>query len=184
MSYDKDSPLAEDIIASDDPIEALRNLGRRGIFVHDPAFYSRMHHGTTGKLNLAPPFWGGIAIVLDHCGDLTVHPYVFIDDFAIVYTHEHDPTTELKFWEPISVPKEIGSFVYIGPRSTIWASCKVIGEGAVIQPGSHVFGDVEPWEIVGGCPAEHFGWREKSEEKINDLKQLIERPDINEEEDE
>jgi len=177
MAYDKDNPLADDIIASEDPAEALRNLGRRGIFVHDPAFYSRMHNGTTGKLNLAPPFWGGIAILLDHCGDLTVHPYVFIDDFAIVYTHEHDPTTELKFWEPIAVPKEIGSFVYIGPRATIASSCRVIGEGAVIQAGAYVIEDVDTLEIVGGNPAKHVGWREDGEANIKDLKQLFEPPD-------
>ena len=124
-----------------------------------------------------------------------MQPYVFIDDFAIVYTHEHDPVSELKFWEPVIVPKEIASFVYIGPRATIAASCKVIGEGAVIQSGSHVIENVNKWEIIGGNPAEFVGRREKNEEHIEDIKRLFRPtdpeahdgdhrrdPDINEEE--
>ncbi len=175
MSYDNDSPLADDIIASEDPVEAMENLARRGIFVYDPAFYTRMHPGTSGQLNLKPPFWGGIAIVLDHCGDLTVDSYVFIDDFAIVYTHMHDPISELKFWEAVPVPKKIGSFVYIGPRVTVASSCKEIGEGAVILPGSHVNVDVPAWTVWEGNPARQINDREKDEEKLNDLRKLFER---------
>ncbi|MBR4412112.1 MAG: CatB-related O-acetyltransferase [Lachnospiraceae bacterium] len=53
---------------------------------------------------------------------------------------------------------KIGNDVLIGCNSVIKAGVKV-GNGAIIGSGAVVLSDVEPYEIVGGVPAKHIGWR-------------------------
>lgn len=48
--------------------------------------------------------------------------------------------------------------VWIGDRVIILGGVK-IGEGAIVQAGSTVVKDVEPYQIVGGCPAKAFKTR-------------------------
>ncbi|MDB9281709.1 CatB-related O-acetyltransferase [Halorubrum ezzemoulense] len=52
----------------------------------------------------------------------------------------------------------VGNDVWIGNRVTVLPGT-TIGDGAVIGAGAVVSHDVEPFEIVGGVPAEHLGWR-------------------------
>ena len=52
----------------------------------------------------------------------------------------------------------VGDDVWIGYRSTILDGVS-IGQGAVVGAGSLVTKDVQPYEIVGGCPARHIKWR-------------------------
>ncbi len=61
----------------------------------------------------------------------------------------------------------IGNDVLIGCNSVIKSGVKV-GDGAVIGSGAVVIKDVEPYEIVGGVPAKHIGWRfeEETREKL------------------
>ena len=63
-------------------------------------------------------------------------------------------TGELKSRGPIL----IGHDVWIGMRSII-NSGVTIGNGAVIAAGAVVTKDVRPYEIVGGVPAKHIGYR-------------------------
>ena len=60
--------------------------------------------------------------------------------------------------------KEISAFINIG--SDIWIGYGVIiysgvqiGNGAIVAAGSVVVKDVKPYEIIGGNPAKHIGFR-------------------------
>jgi len=54
----------------------------------------------------------------------------------------------------------IGECVWIGARATILPGAK-IGEGAIIQAGSVVHGEIPPCAIAGGNPAKVFTYRDK-----------------------
>lgn len=64
----------------------------------------------------------------------------------------------------------IGNDVWVGCGSIIMPGI-TIGDGAVIGAGSVVTHDVEPYEIVAGCPARHLSWR-FSAETIKKLEEL------------
>ena len=55
---------------------------------------------------------------------------------------------------------EIGECVWIGSRVTILPGTR-IGEGAIIQAGSVVHGEIPSCAIAGGNPAAVFAWRDK-----------------------
>ena len=59
---------------------------------------------------------------------------------------------------PKRVPVVIGHDVLISLNAVILKGVR-IGNGAVIGAGAVVTKDVEPYEIVGGVPAKHIGWR-------------------------
>ena len=52
----------------------------------------------------------------------------------------------------------IGNDVWIGHGAIVMGGVTV-GDGAVIGAGAVVTHDVAPYEIVGGVPAAHIGWR-------------------------
>lgn len=58
----------------------------------------------------------------------------------------------------------IGNDVLISLNAIILSGVR-IGDGAVVGAGAVVTKDVKPYEIVGGVPAKHIGWR-FSERKI------------------
>ncbi len=62
---------------------------------------------------------------------------------------------------------EIGDFVWIGSRVMILPGTK-IGEGAIIQGGAVVHGEIPPYAIAGGNPAKVFKYRDI--EHFNKLK--------------
>lgn len=53
---------------------------------------------------------------------------------------------------------EIGDFVWLGSRVMILPGTK-IGEGAIIQGGAVVHGEIPPYAIAGGNPAKVFKYR-------------------------
>ena len=55
---------------------------------------------------------------------------------------------------------EIGDFVWIGTNVMILPGTK-IGEGAIIQGGSVVHGEIPPLAIAGGNPCKVFKYRDK-----------------------
>lgn len=59
---------------------------------------------------------------------------------------------------PKRAPVVIGHDVLISLNAVILKGVH-IGNGAVIGAGAVVTKDVEPYEIVGGVPAKHIGWR-------------------------
>lgn len=54
---------------------------------------------------------------------------------------------------------EIGDFVWLGSRVMILPGTK-IGEGAIIQGGAVVHGEIPPYAIAGGNPAKVFKYRD------------------------
>ena len=80
----------------------------------------------------------------------------------------------------------IGNDVLISINAVILSGVK-IGDGAVVGAGAVVTKDVEPYEIVGGIPARHIGWRLPSEvrQKLQqsrwwerDYQDIIEDPEM------
>lgn len=65
----------------------------------------------------------------------------------------------------------VGNDVWFG-LDVIVVSGVDIGNGAVVGAGSVVTSDIEPFEIVGGNPADHIGWRfeEETREKMSDIR--------------
>ena len=55
---------------------------------------------------------------------------------------------------------EIGDFVWLGSRVMLLPGTK-IGEGAIIQGGSVVHGEIPKYAIAGGNPAQVFKYRDK-----------------------
>ncbi len=51
-----------------------------------------------------------------------------------------------------------GNDVWIGHNAVIMGGV-ALGDGAVVGAGAVVTHDVRPYEIVGGVPARHMGWR-------------------------
>ena len=80
----------------------------------------------------------------------------------------------------------VGNDVLISINAVILSGVK-IGDGAVVGAGAVVTKDVEPYEIVGGIPARHIGWRLPSEvrQKLQqsrwwerDYQDIIEDPEM------
>lgn len=61
-------------------------------------------------------------------------------------------------------PVKIGNDVLISLNAIILSGVTV-GDGAVIGAGAVVTKDVQPYEIVGGVPAKHIGWRFDEKER-------------------
>lgn len=55
-------------------------------------------------------------------------------------------------------PIRIGNDVWIGWEAVVMSGVTV-GDGAIVAARAVVTKDVEPYEIVGGVPAAHIGWR-------------------------
>ncbi len=55
-------------------------------------------------------------------------------------------------------PVNIGNDVWIGNSVTIMSGI-TIGDGAILAANSHIIKDVQPYEIVGGNPAQHIRYR-------------------------
>jgi len=78
----------------------------------------------------------------------------------------HKPATQVSFYREMFDEElgfdasgiEVGHDVWIGNRATVLPGV-TIGHGAIIGAGAVVTDDVDPYEIVGGVPAEHIDWR-------------------------
>jgi acetyltransferase-like isoleucine patch superfamily enzyme len=72
------------------------------------------------------------------------------------YEGEAIPYDETYVHKPVTIGDcvWIGAYVILLPGTTI-------GEGAIIQAGSVVHGEIPPMAIAGGNPAKVFAWRDK-----------------------
>ena len=96
-------------------------------------------------------------------GDVIIGNHTFVSEGTVIYSqnHNYDSDTLLPFgtdWTFKTVRIDdcvwVGSFCIILPGTHI-------GEGAIIQAGSVVHGEIPPCAIAGGNPAKVFAWRDK-----------------------
>ncbi len=93
----------------------------------------------------------------------------FEHDLSAVSTHPRFDVDSRKKAERRR-PVVIGNDVLISLNAIILEGVTV-GDGAVVAAGAVVTKDVGPYEIVGGVPARHIGYR-FSEEQIRKLEQM------------
>lgn len=82
-----------------------------------------------------------------------------IECLIITQNHNYDFGDAIPF-DKTYILKEviIDDFVWVGSRVTILPGTH-IGEGAIIQAGAVVHGEIPPYAIVGGNPAKIFKYR-------------------------
>ncbi|MBP5399354.1 MAG: acyltransferase [Alphaproteobacteria bacterium] len=107
-------------------------------------------------------------------GNVKIGTNVIIAGDCLIVTENHNYEGETLPYDPTPVCRdvEIGDFVWIGTRVLILPGTK-IGEGAIIQGGAVVHGEIPPCAIAGGNPAKVFKYRDiehfqklKSEKKF------------------
>ena len=103
-------------------------------------------------------------------GNLTIGRYFHSGAELLIITqnHKYENANAIPYDENIIYEDvEIGDFVWVGSRVTILPGTK-IGEGAIIQAGSVVHGEIPPLAIAGGNPAKVF--KQRNEEEFYRLK--------------
>ncbi|MBP5699215.1 MAG: acyltransferase [Alphaproteobacteria bacterium] len=94
-------------------------------------------------------------------GKVFVGSHVIVARDCLVLTENHNyEGTEIPY-DSTMIQKDvyIGDFVWIGARVLILPGTK-IGEGAIIQGGAVVHGEIPPYAIAGGNPAKVFKYRD------------------------
>lgn len=102
-------------------------------------------------------------------GDVSIGNYCAFASGASVQQQDHEisrASMQGKFYGRHGLPElsstgdsvAIGNDVWLGLDATV-VSGVAVEDGAVIGANALVSRDVEPFEIVGGNPAEHLGWR-------------------------
>ena len=91
------------------------------------------------------------------------------DCHMITSFHNYDHGSHIPYGpgEDIDKDIEIGDFVWFGDRVIVLGGA-CIGEGAIVQAGSVVVGDIPALAIAGGHPARAFKYRDR--EHFEDLK--------------
>jgi len=103
----------------------------------------------------------GILRVLAH-GNFTVGNYTKIGENLLVITGNHNYMGELLPFDLTWTYKDvvIDDYCWIGANVILLPGTH-IGEGAIIQAGSVVHGEIPPMSIAGGNPAKVFKYRDK-----------------------
>lgn len=107
-------------------------------------------------------------------GKVTIgnHFHSGVELLIIAQSHNYDHGQHIPYSPGDYLYKdiEIGDFVWIGSRVTILPGTK-IGDGAIIQAGAVVHGEIPPMAIAGGNPAKVFKYRNTTHfEKLRDAK--------------
>lgn len=107
----------------------------------------------------------GYPVTVGRYSSVHWNAYVFLggkhdlDSVSSFHFHRWIPGIPGEFEQPLTNgPVVIGSDVWIAWEAAIMSGV-TIGHGAVVAARSLVTKDVEPYEIVGGTPARHIGWR-------------------------
>jgi acetyltransferase-like isoleucine patch superfamily enzyme len=93
-------------------------------------------------------------------GAAKIGSYVHIGTETLILTQNHNyEGDQLPYdWTFVAKDVEIGQCAWIGARVILLPGTK-IGEGAIIQAGSVVHGEIPPCAIAGGNPAKVFSSR-------------------------
>ena len=104
---------------------------------------------------------GGVLVYGD--GDVKIGDYVSIGPGLVIQTQNHDYEGEaLPYGRRfICKPVLIDDCAWIGMNVMLLPGTH-IGEGAIIQMGSVVHGEIPPCAIAGGNPAKVFAWRDRA----------------------
>lgn len=96
-------------------------------------------------------------------GRLVFGDYVRAGEGLLIYTRNHNYHGLALPYDTTYVPKDVivDDLVWIGARVILLPGTH-IGEGAIIQAGSVVHGEIPPLAIAGGNPAKVFAWRDKT----------------------
>lgn len=95
-------------------------------------------------------------------GQVKIGSYFHSGEGLKIFTRNHNyegeaiPYDSKYVHKPVTIDEcvWIGAYVILLPGTTI-------GEGAIIQAGSVVHGEIPPLAIAGGNPAKVFAWRDK-----------------------
>ena len=103
-------------------------------------------------------------------GPVFIGRFAAIAEDTLIYTqvHDYDHSKVLPFGGGFTYPEtRIDDYAWIGMRSIILPGTH-IGEGAIVQAGSVVMGNIPPCAIAAGNPAKVIGWRDM--EHYNSIK--------------
>ena len=95
-------------------------------------------------------------------GNVKIGSYFHSGSECLIVTtnHNYDKGVAIPYdWTNVYKDIEIGDFVWLGSRVMILPGTK-IGEGAIIQGGSVVHGEIPRGAIAGGNPAQVFKYRD------------------------
>lgn len=103
--------------------------------------------------------FNGIKVI--GAGKFITGDYISGGEDILVLTQNHNYESSHIPYGPDVIKKDviIESYVWIGSRVTILPGTK-IGEGAIIQGGAVVHGEIPPYSIAGGNPAKVFKTRD------------------------
>ena len=96
-------------------------------------------------------------------GKCTIGSYSHFGPNVLILTQNHNYKGDTLPYDRTFSFREvmIGEAVWIGTRVTILPGSH-IGDGAIIQAGAVVHGEIPSCAIVGGNPAKVFAWRDKA----------------------
>ena len=114
----------------------------RQTFLGDHVHFNGMQIHGNGKVTIGNYFHSGVEVLI------------------ITQNHNYDNGEAIPY-DKTFVDKDIiiEDFVWLGSRVMILPGTK-IGEGAIIQGGSVVHGEIPPYAIAGGNPAKVFKYRD------------------------
>ena len=103
--------------------------------------------------------YNGVQIAGD--GRVKIGSYCHFGEEILIMTRNHNYESSKIPFDDTSVYKDIviEDFVWIGSRVMILPGTN-IGEGAIIQGGAVVHGEIPPYAIAGGNPAKVFKYRD------------------------
>ena len=131
-----------------------KSIGR-DLHLHGPCTITRTTSiGNGVSLGGVVVFGAGQCVIADH---------VHFGPEVLILTQNHDYEGDALPYGGSYVLKDvtIGTAAWIGARTTILPGT-TIGEGAIIQAGAVVHGEIPPCAIAGGNPAKVFAWRDKA----------------------
>ena len=99
-------------------------------------------------------------LIIQGNGEVKIGSYVHFGSESMILSDSHNYEGELLPFDDTVIAKTvtIGDFCWFGSRVTILPGA-TIGEGAIIQAGAVVHGEIPPCAIAGGNPAKVFNMR-------------------------